>query len=72
LAGDVAAAKRHLAEYRQIETGMTIHRFARQRSSVPPDAVSRVYQQENERILEGLRLAGMPDENHPKHEISSF
>jgi TolB-like protein len=66
LAGDVEAAKRHLAEYRALEPTMTVHRFARQRSSVPPDAVSVVYRRENERILEGLRLAGMPDEIFPE------
>jgi hypothetical protein len=36
--------------------------FAAERSSVPTDAVSPVYRRESERILEGLRLAGMPDE----------
>jgi hypothetical protein len=46
---------------------MTVRRFARQRSSVPPDAVSTVYQRESERILEGLRRAGMPDETETEH-----
>jgi hypothetical protein len=40
---------------------MTVRRFAEQRSSVPSGAVSRVYRQESERILDGLRRAGMPD-----------
>ena len=62
LASDVEGARRHLAEYRALEPNMTVQRFARQRSSVPPDAVSGVYRQESERILEGLRLAGMLDE----------
>jgi predicted ATPase len=40
---------------------MTVRRFAEERSSVPLEATSAVYRRENERILEGLRLAGMPD-----------
>jgi hypothetical protein len=40
---------------------MTVRRFAEQRSSVPPDAVSATYRRESERILDGLRRAGMPD-----------
>jgi Flp pilus assembly protein TadD len=72
LAGDVEAARRHFAEYRALEPNMTVHRFARQRSSVPPDAVSGVYRQESERILEGLRLAGMPDEIRPEHGIEQL
>ena len=51
---------------------MTVRRFAEQRSSVPPEAVSQVYRQENERILEGLRRAGMADEIDLEHEMSSF
>jgi len=39
---------------------MTVRKFAEQRSSVPLDSVSPVYLSENERILEGLRRAGMP------------
>jgi hypothetical protein len=41
---------------------MTVRRFAAERSSVPLDAVSPVYRRESERILEGLRRAGMPEE----------
>ncbi len=62
LAGDGEAARRHLAEYAAIEPAMTVQRFARQRSSVPLASVSPIYRRESERILEGLRLAGMPDE----------
>jgi hypothetical protein len=62
LAGDAEAARRHLAEYAAIEPAMTVQRFARQRSSVPLASVSPIYRRESERILEGLRLAGMPDE----------
>ena len=72
LAGNAEAAKRHLAEYAAIEPNMTVRRFARQRSSVPPDAVSDIYRRESERILEGLRRAGMPDEIDLEHEMSSF
>ena len=72
LAGNAEAAKRYLAEYAAIEPNMTVHRFARQRSSVPPDAVSDIYRRESERILEGLRRAGMPDEIDLEHEMSSF
>jgi TolB-like protein/Flp pilus assembly protein TadD len=60
-AGDPEAARRHLAEYMAIEPDMTVRRFALQRSSVPPAAVSPTYQRESERILDGLRRAGMPD-----------
>jgi len=62
LAGDAEAARSHLAEYAAIEPAMTVQRFARERSSVPLAAVSPIYRRESERILEGLRLAGMPDE----------
>jgi TolB-like protein/Flp pilus assembly protein TadD len=61
LAGNFEEAKRHLAEYTALEPNMTVRRFAAQRSSVPPDAVSTIYQRESERILEGLLRAGMPD-----------
>ncbi|HUB16412.1 MAG TPA: tetratricopeptide repeat protein [Acetobacteraceae bacterium] len=60
LAGDIEAARQHLAEYRMLEPNMTVGRFAKQRSSVPPESASVVYRQ-SERILEGLRRAGMPD-----------
>jgi adenylate cyclase len=60
LSGNVAGAKRYLNEYAAIEPDMTISRFAEQRSSVPPEAVSKIYRRENERIFEGLRRAGMP------------
>ena len=72
LAGDAGAARRHLAEYTVLEPSMTVDRFARQRSSVPPDAVSQIYRRESERILEGLRRAGMPDEIDLEHEMNNF
>jgi adenylate cyclase len=61
LAGDLESAVLHLAEYRAGEPDMTARRFAEQRSSVPPAAVSPTYRQESERVLDGLRRAGMPD-----------
>src|SRR3954470_2732155 len=72
LAGNMGAARRHLAEYAAIEPDMTVRRFSEQRSSVPPEAVSEVYRRENERILDGLRRAGMADEADLEHETSSF
>jgi adenylate cyclase len=59
LTGDLATAREHLAEYAAAEPEMTVQRFAEQRSSVPPEAVSPAYRQENERILDGLHRAGM-------------
>jgi tetratricopeptide (TPR) repeat protein len=61
LAGDVARARLHLAAYAAVEPSMTVPRFAEERSSVPLEATSAVYRRESERILEGLRRAGMPD-----------
>jgi len=73
LAGDLDAAKRHMAEYRIIEPDMTVQRFAQQRSSVPPGAVSQAYRKEIGRILDGLRRAGMPDDEADlEYEMSSF
>jgi predicted ATPase/TolB-like protein/tetratricopeptide (TPR) repeat protein len=62
LAGDVQRAGVHLAEYAAMEPGMTVRRFTEERSSVPPEATSAVYRRESERIREGLRRAGMPEE----------
>jgi TolB-like protein/Flp pilus assembly protein TadD len=59
LKGDIAGARQQLADYLTFEPEMNIGRFAEERSSVPPDAVSPVYRSESARILEGLRLAGM-------------
>jgi predicted Zn-dependent protease len=61
LAGNIDRARQHLAKYDELDPGMTIRRFAEERSSVPLDAVSPVYLRGNERILEGLRRAGMPE-----------
>ena len=40
---------------------MTVQRFAEERSSVPLAAVRPAYLGGHERILEGLRRAGMPE-----------
>jgi adenylate cyclase len=61
LSGNIRIARRYLAEYAEAEPGMTVRRFAQQRSSVPLATVSPVYRRENEQILDGLRRAGMPD-----------
>jgi adenylate cyclase len=61
LAGDIVSARQHLAKYDELDPGMTICNFAKARASVPLDAVSPVYLRGQERILEGLRRAGMPD-----------
>jgi TolB-like protein/Flp pilus assembly protein TadD len=61
LTGNLEDAKLYLAEYAALEPDMTVRRFAEQRSSVPPDAVSATYRRESERILDGLRRAGMRD-----------
>src|SRR6516162_5360254 len=61
LAGDVERAGSHLAEYLTTEPEMTVRRFAEERSSVPLELTNQVYQNEIERILDGLRRAGMPD-----------
>ena len=40
---------------------MTIRRFVEKRASVPLDAMSPAYLSGNERMLECLRRAGMPE-----------
>jgi tetratricopeptide (TPR) repeat protein len=72
LSGNVEAAQRRLAEYRRLEPDMTVRRFAEQRSSVPPNAVSEAYRRESERILEGLRRAGMPDGGRTRAQIEQL
>jgi adenylate cyclase len=61
LVGNIDGARLHLAKYGEIDPGMTVQRFAEERSSVPLEAVSRAYLRGQERILEGLRRAGMPE-----------
>jgi len=61
LTGDLQTARLHFAEYAALEPDMTVRRFAEQPWYVPPDAVSPTYRRESERVLDGLRRAGMPD-----------
>jgi TolB-like protein len=62
LAGNIECAKLNMAEFAAQSPGMTVRRFFEQGSAVPLDRVSPVYLLENERILDGLRRAGMPEE----------
>jgi len=61
LTGDVRSARLRLAENAALEPDMTVRRFAEQPWYVPPKAISPTYRRESERVLEGLRHAGMPD-----------
>jgi hypothetical protein len=61
LLGDIDRAKVHLDKLAELDPGMTIRRFVEERNSVPFDAVSPAYLQGNDRMLEGLRRAGMPE-----------
>ena len=62
LVGNIDRAQLHLAQYGKLDPGMTVRRFAEERSSVPLEAVSPAYRCGFERILEGLRRAGMPEQ----------
>jgi Flp pilus assembly protein TadD len=62
LVGNLDDAKLHLATYDEVDPGMTIRRFVDERNSVPLEAVSPAYLRGLERILEGLRRAGMPEQ----------
>jgi tetratricopeptide (TPR) repeat protein len=61
LVGNFDSAKVHLAKLEELESDMTVQRFAKERVSVPLNAVSPEYLKGNDRLLEGLRLAGMPE-----------
>jgi TolB-like protein/Flp pilus assembly protein TadD len=61
LVGNVDDACLQLAKYDEVDPGMTVQRFAEERSSVPLEAVRPAYRRGCERILEGLRRAGMPE-----------
>jgi len=61
LVGNVACAKRNLAKCAELDPGITIARFVEARSSVPLAAISPIYRRENERILDSLRRAGVPE-----------
>jgi adenylate cyclase len=60
LVGNTDDARMHLAKYDEDDPGMTVRRFAEERNSVPLEALSPTYLRGYERILEGLRRAGMP------------
>jgi TolB-like protein/cytochrome c-type biogenesis protein CcmH/NrfG len=60
LAGNIGDARLHLAKYDESDPGMTVQRFAEERNSVPLNAESPGYLRGHQRILEGLRRAGMP------------
>jgi TolB-like protein/Flp pilus assembly protein TadD len=60
LMGDSENARRSMAKFMAAEPAMTILQFVEQRSHVPLQAVDARYLQENDRIVLGLRLAGMP------------
>ena len=62
LVGNVDGAKLHLSRLAELDPGLTIRRFAEERSSVPLAAVSPVYRRENERILDALRRVGMEEQ----------
>jgi TolB-like protein/Flp pilus assembly protein TadD len=62
LLGDIDRAKVHLDKMAELDPGMTIRRFVEERNSVPLDAVSSAYLRGNDRMLEGLRRAGMPEQ----------
>jgi Flp pilus assembly protein TadD len=62
LVGNIDRAQLHLAQYGKLDPGMTVRRFAEERSSVPLETVSPGYLRGLEHILEGLRRAGMPEE----------
>jgi tetratricopeptide (TPR) repeat protein len=62
LVGNADRAQRHLLKLAELDPGLTIKRFVEERCPVPLAAISPTYCQENERILDALRRAGIPDE----------
>jgi len=62
LVGNIDQARLHLAKYDELDPGMTICRFTKERASVPLDAVSPTYLRGHARFLNGLRRAGMPEQ----------
>ena len=62
LLGNIERAKVHLDKLEGLDPGMTIQRFVEERNSVPLHAVSSAYLRGNDRLLEGLRRAGMPEQ----------
>ena len=67
LTGNSEGAKLHLAEYAAIEPDMTVRRFAEQRSSVPPEAVSPTYRLEANASSTACAApeCRMPKQHHP-------
>jgi TolB-like protein len=61
LTGNLACARRLMAEYTAAEPEMTIRAFSSERASVPLAAASPIYCRESQRIYAGLRLAGMAE-----------
>jgi TolB-like protein/cytochrome c-type biogenesis protein CcmH/NrfG len=61
LAGYIDKARLQLDKLQELDPGMTIRRFVEERASVPPETVSPAYLRGNERLVEGLRRAGMPE-----------
>jgi TolB-like protein/Flp pilus assembly protein TadD len=61
LAGNIDSARFHLHKLEELDPGMTIRRFVEERISVPLEAVGPAYLRGNERMVEGLRCAGMPE-----------
>jgi len=62
LIGNIDQARLHLAKYDELDPGMTISRFVKERASVPLDAVSPVYLRGHARFLDGFRHAGMAEQ----------
>ncbi|HME24393.1 MAG TPA: tetratricopeptide repeat protein, partial [Acetobacteraceae bacterium] len=62
LTGNPDGAKLHLSRLAELDPGLTVKRFAEERSSVPLAAVSPIYRHENERVLDALRRAGMQEQ----------
>ena len=58
LSGDLDRARLEMAEFRNAEPDTTLDVLAH-RSPVPADATARTYQVQNERVLDGLRKAGL-------------
>lgn len=61
LAANIDGARFQLAKLDELDPGMTIRRFVEERTSVPLNAVNLAYLRGNERMMEGLRRAGMPE-----------
>jgi tetratricopeptide (TPR) repeat protein len=62
LAGDIERARLHMAEFVAREPGITVCRFTEECCLISISAVNPVYLRRNERILDGMRRAGMLDE----------